>query len=88
MFPGFPARISDMRSRFSALTHRSENWRIGHYRNVRGLGKSMVIFRLFEKLKINYILESLRRIEVIGGGKWQNGSSTNITQNRESVWIG
>ena len=27
-------------------------------------------------------------IEVFGGGKWQNGSSTNITQNRESVWIG
>ena len=24
---------------------------IGHYRNVRGLGKSMVIFRLFEKLR-------------------------------------
>ena len=23
---------------------------IGHYRNVRGLGKSMVVFRLFEKL--------------------------------------
>ena len=22
----------------------------GHYRNVRGLGKSMVVFRLFEKL--------------------------------------
>ena len=25
--------------------------RIGHFRNVRGLGKSMVVFRLFEKLK-------------------------------------
>ena len=25
--------------------------RIGHYRNVRGLGKSMVVFRLFEKLR-------------------------------------
>ena len=24
---------------------------IGHYRNVRGLGKSMVVFRLFEKLR-------------------------------------
>ena len=24
---------------------------IGHFRNVRGLGKSMVAFRLFEKLK-------------------------------------
>ena len=25
--------------------------RIGHYRNVRGLRKSMVVFRLFEKLR-------------------------------------
>ena len=25
--------------------------RIGHYRNVRGLGKSMIVFRLFEKLR-------------------------------------
>ena len=24
---------------------------IGHYRNVKGLGKSMVVFRLFEKLR-------------------------------------
>ena len=24
---------------------------IGHFRNVRGLGKSMVVFRLFEKLR-------------------------------------
>ena len=24
---------------------------ISHYRNVRGLGKSMVVFRLFEKLR-------------------------------------
>ena len=40
------------------------------------------------KWKINYILESLPWIEVFGGGKWQNGSSTNITQNREFVWIG
>ena len=24
---------------------------IGHYRNVRGLGKSMVVFRLFEELR-------------------------------------
>ena len=27
------------------------NRKIGHYRNVRGLGKSMVVFRLFEKLR-------------------------------------
>ena len=38
------------------------------------------------KWKINYILQSLPRIEVFGGGKWQNGSSKNITQNREFVW--
>ena len=66
---------------------------IRNYRNVRGLGKSMVVFpfvwktKIF-KWKINYILESLPRIEVFGGGKWQNGSSKNITQNREFVWIG
>ena len=24
---------------------------LGHYRNVRGLGKSMIVFRLFEKLR-------------------------------------
>ena len=24
---------------------------LGHFRNVRGLGESMVVFRLFEKLK-------------------------------------
>ena len=44
---------------------------IGHYRNARGLGKSMVVFRLKKifKWKINYILESLPRIEVFGGGK-------------------
>ena len=40
------------------------------------------------KWKINYILGSLPQIEVFGGGKWQDGSSTNITQNREFVWIG
>ena len=33
---------------------------------------------------INYILESLPRIGVFRGGKWQNGSSTN----REFAWIG
>ena len=27
-------------------------------------------------------------MQVFGGGKWQNGSSTNITQTREFVWIG
>ena len=47
---------------------------IGHYRHVRGLGKSMVVFRLFEKLRYSnkrsaIFLESLPRIEVFGGGK-------------------
>ena len=31
---------------------------------------------------------SLPRIEVLRRGKWQNGSSSNITYNREFVWIG
>ena len=56
-------------------------------------GKSMAVFRLFEKLrysneKSTLFLESQPRIEVFGGRKWHNGSSTNITQNREFVWIG
>ena len=47
---------------------------IGHYRHVRGLGKSMAVFRLFEKLRYSnkrsaIFLESLPRIEVFGGGK-------------------
>ena len=29
----------------------SHDPKIGHYTNVRGLGKSMVVFRLFEKLR-------------------------------------
>ena len=53
----------------------------------------MAVFRLFEKLRysnerLTIILKSLPQIEAFGGGKWQNGSSTNITQNREFVWIG
>ena len=51
---------------------------IGHYRNVRGLGKSMVVFRLFEKLRYSNERSTI----------FYNGSSTNITQNREFVWIG
>ena len=27
---------------------------IGHFRNVRGLGKSMVVYHLFEKLRYSY----------------------------------
>ena len=53
----------------------------------------MVVFRLFEKLRYSnerstIFLESLPRIEVFGGGKWQNGSPTNITQNRVCMdWV-
>ena len=32
---------------------------IGHYRNVRGLGKSMVVFRLFEKLRYSQMKDQL-----------------------------
>ena len=39
-------------------------------------------------MKDQLYFRSLPRIEVFGGGKWQNGSSTNITQNREFEWIG
>ena len=57
--------------------------RLGHCRNVRGLGKSMVGFRLFETLTYSNErstkFESLPRIEVFGGGKWQNGFSSNVT---------
>ena len=52
---------------------------------MRGLGKSMVVFCLFEKLrysneKSTKFESALPRIEVFGGRKWQNGSSSNITQ--------
>ena len=33
-------------------------------------------------------LESFPRIELFGGGKWQNGNSSNSTQNSGVVWIG
>ena len=46
----------------------------------------MVIFGLFGKLKYSNEkstkFESLQRIEVFGGGKWQN-----ITQKRKFVWV-
>ena len=40
------------------------------------------------QMKDQLNLKSLPRIEVFGGGKWQNGSSSNVTQIREFVWIG
>ena len=51
---------------------------------------SMAVFRLFEKLRYSNerSTKSLPWIEVFRAGKWQNGSSTNITQNREFAWIG
>ena len=46
---------------------------IDHCRNVSGLGKSMVVFHLFEKLRysneISIKFESLPRIEAFRGGK-------------------
>ena len=54
----------------------------------------MVVFHLFEQLRypnerstIFGSLYHIPRIELFGGGNWQNGSSSNITQNREFVWI-
>ena len=51
----------------------------------------MVVFRLFEKLRCSNERSTKfesPRIEVFGGGKWQNGSSSNVTQNKEFVWLG
>ena len=55
---------------------------MGHCRSARRMGKS--IFFVWKttilKCKINQIRESFPRIELFGGGKWQNGSFSNITQ--------
>lgn len=63
---------------------------IAHCRNLRGLGNSIVVFHLFKILRysnerstINFRFFAM--IEVFGGG---NGSSSNITKNREFVGIG
>ena len=50
----------------------------GKCRNVRGLGKSMAVFRLFENK--GFFLESISPIELYGGVKWQNGSSSVSTR--------
>ena len=50
----------------------------------------MVVFRFFQKLRYSNERSTkfdLPQIEVFGGGKKQNGNSSNITQNREFVWI-
>ena len=65
---------------------------IGHCRNVGELGKSMVVFRLFEKLRYSNErstkFESLPRIKVFRGEKWLNSSSSNISQNRVCMdWV-
>ena len=55
----------------------------------------MVVYRWFEKLRYSNErstkFESLYQeysVEVFRGGKWQNSSFSNITLNREFVWIG
>ena len=45
---------------------------IGHYRNVRGLGKSIAVFRLFEKLRYS---NERSTIEGREGVKWELGSA-------------
>ena len=45
---------------------------------------TLIVFLLFEKLGYSYERSTKSRIErSIWRGKWQNGSSSNITQNRE-----
>ena len=50
----------------------------GNCRNVRGLGKSMAVL----DIELKDFFRSPSRIEVFGGGKCQNGNSSNITQNK------
>ena len=52
-------------------------------RNVRGLGESVVVFRLFEKL-----IQMKDQLNFITGGKWQYDSSSNIISNREFYGLG
>ena len=48
--PGYKTALPTLGSRRDVL-QKFFVQRIGHYRNVRGLEKSMVVFRLFEKLR-------------------------------------
>ena len=45
-----PFLVIDRVSILANFGHFGHKWGIGHFRNVRGLGKSMVVFRLIEKL--------------------------------------
>ena len=62
---------------------------IAHCKNVRELGKSVVVFRSLEnkdiQMKYQLNLRVLTRKEVFGGGKWQNDSSLNSNLNREFI---
>ena len=40
--------VSETSVGLDLVTREKFSFSIGHYRNVRGLGKSMVVFRLFE----------------------------------------
>ena len=46
-----PVFCAKQRHEKEELKNFCKNCEIGHYRNVRGLGKSMVVFRLLEKLR-------------------------------------
>ena len=62
---------------------------IGNCRNVRGLGKSKVVFRLFEKLR--YSMKDQLNSSLHPEYKYleeENGKLFNVTKNREFVWIG
>ena len=65
---------------------------IGHYRNVRGLGKSMIVFRLFEKLRYSNerstIFQSLYHEQKYL--EEENGKmvALQISPKIEFVWIG
>ena len=79
-------RESKSESRMRTETHRplSKRERTGKEYGCFPFVSKTKIF----KWKINYILEPLPWIKVSGGGKWQNGSSTNITQNRVCMdWV-
>ena len=51
MFYGFYLLIIDIRIHLTNPLTTSHSCPIGHCRDARGLGKSMVVFRLFEKLR-------------------------------------
>ena len=50
--PGLKTNDGLFEKGFNQISTKPKEHCIGNCRNVRGLGKSMVVFRLFEKLKI------------------------------------